>query len=518
MGDDKRVQVLVVGAGLSGATAALFLAKQGIEVLGISKHAGTAPHPKATGQTNRTMELLRIGGVTDDVLAGATGAAGGLVIKVAESLRGQVFQTIVPEDGEFDFSALSPAPFSMASQDHVEPVLVAHARKHGAEILFDTELVSFEQDADGVTARLLDRPTGRLSTVRADYLVAADGPRSRIREQLGIRRHGRGSLAHHVGVVFEADLRDHIAADKGTLYFLQNKAFTGAFIVTNTARRKVLTIEYHPERGESLADYTPERCTELLRIATDVPDLRPDILAITSWEMAALVAERFADGRVFLVGDAAKVTPPTGAQGGNTAIQDGFDIAWKLGAVLRGEAGPGLLDSYESERKPYAQHVVDGSYRNYVERLAPQLLDENTPEPVDPLGLTFSFRFRSWAVIAEDDDPAAWENPYEPSGRPGIRAPHVLVERDGVEVSTVDLFGDGWVLVTLDRAWTDAAAEVRVPELADPSGRLARVYGIGEHGASLVRPDGVVAWRSPELVADPAAVLAEVLDRVLARR
>ena len=508
MGDEKRVQVLVVGAGLGGLSATMFLAQRGIQVLGIAKHAGTAVHPKATGQTPRTMELMRTAGLADEIF---THEVQGLVIKVAESLQGRVFKTIVPDDDAMDFSAFSPAPFGMAPQNEVEPVLLERARQFGAEVLFSTELVSFEQDDTGVTARLLDLPTGRLSTVRADYLVAADGHRGKIRADLGVERRGRGSLTHHIGVVFDADLADHVATDKSTLYYLQNPAFTGAFVATNTERRNVFTIEYHPERGESLADYTEERCVELLRIATDVPTLAPKIVDITRWEMAAWMADRFSDGRVFLVGDAAKVTPPTGGMGGNTAVQDGFDIAWKLAAVVNGEAGPGLLDSYGQERRPFAQLVVDWSYRNYVERLAPHLMDADVPAEIDPLQLFFGYRCRSGAVLAEDDDSP--ENPFDPTGRPGFRAPHVLVEHDGVQKSTVDLFGHDWVLITLDPAWS--ACEVEVPQLTN--GELATRYGVGEHGASLVRPDGVVAWRSPDLVTDPATTVRQVLDSLLDR-
>jgi len=508
---DKNVQVLVVGAGLGGLSATLFLAQRGIDVLGISKHAGTAVHPKATGQTPRTMELMRRAGVEDAVLAGS---AGPMVIKVAESLKGQVFTTILPEDEAPDFASLSPAPFGMASQDHVEPVLLARARELGAEVAFQTELVSFTQDEDGVTARLLDLPTGRLSTVRADYLVAADGHRGKVRGELGIDRHGRGTLASHIGIIFDADLTGHTIPGRSTLYYLRNQAFTGAFVSLTTARRHVLTIESQPERGESVTDYDDARCAELIRLATDAPDLEPKVLDVTRWEMAAWMADRFADGRVFLVGDAAKVTPPTGGLGGNTAVQDGYDIAWKLAAVLTGEAGPKLLDSYEAERRPYAQAVVDCSYSNYVERFAPQLQGPDVPEPIDYLELGFGFRCRSEAVVLEDDDDSM-ENPFSPSGRAGYRAPHVVVEHDGEEVSTVDLFGRGWVLLTLDPAWNDCGVEV--PALTDPSGQLAAKYGIGDRGASLVRPDGVIAWRATDLVLDPAATVRRVLDSVLGR-
>ncbi|MFJ6671954.1 aklavinone 12-hydroxylase RdmE [Actinosynnema sp. NPDC091369] len=498
-----RTRVLVVGAGLSGLSAALFLAQRGVPVLGISKHRGTSPHPKATGQTHRTMELLRRGGAADEVLAGEAGLGGGLVIKVAESLRGRVFHTIVHEDDEWD-ATLSPERPALASQDHVEPVLLRRARELGAEVRFETELLSLAQDADGVTARV--RAADGEHTVRADYVIGADGHRGVVREFVGIERRGPGELSRHIGVVFDADLTAHIAPDKLTLYYLQNPAFTGAFVATNTARRNVFTIEYDPAR-ESAADYPPQRCLELLRIATDAPDLEPEILEITAWEMGAWVSDRFRAGRVFLVGDAAKVTPPTGGLGGNTAIGDGFDLAWKLAEVLRGEAGEGLLDSYEAERRPYAQLVVDGSFANYVQRFAPHLAGPDVPAEVDPLHLTLGYRCRSDAVLITDPDPAPTEDPAQPSGRPGFRAPHVPVHLDGREVSTLDLFTT-WTLVTLNPSWRTATVPgLHVPAITDPTGTLATRYAIGSTGATLVRPDGVIAWQTPSSPPSPPTPL-----------
>ncbi|WP_367135495.1 aklavinone 12-hydroxylase RdmE [Saccharothrix sp. HUAS TT1] len=509
---DENVRVLVVGAGLGGLSAAMFLAQRGVEVLCVSKHRGTSPHPKATGQTHRTMELLRRGGVADEVPAAGAGLDGGLVIKVAASLRGEVFTTIVHEDEGWD-TPLSPERSGLASQDEVEPVLLRRARELGADVRFGTELVALEQDDEGVTARL--RTADGERTARADYVIGADGAHSAVRGMAGIGRHGRGGLSHHVGVVFDADLASHVAADKVTLYYLRNPAFTGALVATSTPRRNVFTVEYDPAR-ESAADYPVRRCVELLRVATDVPDLEPEVLEVTAWEVAAWLSDRFRAGRVFLVGDAAKVTPPTGGLGGNTAIGDGFDIAWKLAAVLRGEAGEGLLDSYEAERRPYAQLVVDGSYANYVQRFAPQPAGPDVPAEVDPFRLTLGYRCRSGAVLVEDDDPAPMEDPAEPSGRPGFRAPHVVVEHDGALKSTLDLF-TGWTLVTLDPAWAADVPGLEVPALADPTGELAERYGIGRRGAALVRPDGVIAWRATAPPADAARALTDALAAVTSR-
>lgn len=163
--------------------------------------------------------------------------------------------------------------------------------------------------------------------------------------------------------------------------------------------------------------------------------------------------------------------------------------------MLKGEAGEGLLDSDEAERRPYAKLVVDGSYANYVQRFAPHLAGPDVPDEVDHLHLTLGYRCRSNAVLTEDADPAPMENPADPTGRPGFRAPHVVVDLDGTRESTVDLFTT-WTLLILNPAWRIPAPGLHIPTVTDPTDTLAKRYGIGPTGATLVRPDGVVAWRS----------------------
>jgi aklavinone 12-hydroxylase len=436
------------------------------------------------------MELLRSAGVAEQVLA-ASGPQRTLRIRVAKTVRGEVMHEI-SEDFSDMFTAVervTPAGWGSASQDQVEPILLAQAEEHGAVVKFGTELTSFEQDDDGVTAQLLDLASGRVETVRARYLIAADGNRSPVRERLGITRSGFGTLANHIGTVFDADLSELLPDDETWLYYLQSAKFTGAFINTNHKNRHIFSVEYHPESGESASDYPVERIAELIRFGLDAPDLKPEIVWRGQWEMAARVADRWRDGRVFLVGDAGKVTPPTGGMGGNAAVCDGFDIAWKLAAVLKGEAGDGLLDTYEPERKRFAQLVVNESLFNYVQRMAPQLAGPDIPAAIGPMNVMMGHRNASTAVIADDDDDSPFENAFEPSGRPGFHAPHVWLEPGK---STVDLVGD-WALLTGPdgKAWQ---------EQTDIAGYTVdgEVFGIGPVGASLIRPDGVVAWRTSD--------------------
>lgn len=497
-------EVLVVGAGLGGTATAMFLAKRGVDVLLIERHESTSIHPRASGQFPRTMEFLRIGGVDEQVKAAA--ADNGLKVKVAETVRGPVFQSIVEDftEAKSAIEGLTPAGWGSASQDQTEPIMLAQAEKHGAEVRFGTELVSFEQDDDGVTARLLDLRTERTTEIRVQYLVAADGNRSPIRERLGIQRTGKGRLASHIGLVFDADLSELRTDDEMWLYYLQNPAFTGAFITTNVPGRHIFSIEYHPENGERVTDFTPQRCAELIRIGLGMPDLEPEIIWQGAWEIAARIAERWRDNRIFLVGDAAKVNPPTGALGGNAAVCDGFDIAWKLAAVLRGEAGPGLLDTYEAERKHAGQLVVDESLFNYVERMAPHLAGDDIPKSVGPLEVMLGERRRSSAVIDEDDDDSPVKNPFELKGEPGFRAPHVILPSGQ---STLDLWSTGWVLVTgPEGRWHDVT-DLPVHDVGEHTER----FGISPRGASLIRPDGIVAWRTSD------AADKETLDMVLHR-
>ncbi|TNC22740.1 aklavinone 12-hydroxylase RdmE [Amycolatopsis alkalitolerans] len=521
---DKATDVLVVGAGLAGLTTAMFLAREGVPTLVVERHPSTSPHPRASGQTPRTMELYRWAGVDGEVLGVSKRASQGLRITIASSLGGQVFHRILEDMSEIDLSAATGVPWGMAGQDVVEPILLARAEKSGAQVRFSTRLVSFEQDENGVTAEL---DSG--ARVRAKYLVAADGGRSAIRERLGIGTDGLGAIGHAIGVVFDADLGDRMVPDVTDLYYLQNPHFTGAVVNTDVPGRYVFGTDYHPERGETAGDYPPERLAGLIRIATDLPGLEPEIRWSGAWEMAARVARRFSSGRVFLAGDAAKVTPPTGGMGGNTAVGDGHDLAWKLAAVIRGEAGPGLLDTYEAERRPIAEMVVNTSLRNAKQRMSPELDLSGTGAPVDQVELTLGFRYRSTAVLIEDDDPSPTEDPNRPSGRAGFRAPHVPIVVDGVPKSTVDLLGRGWVLLANGPHWTGAAREVSAStgvaltcfeagvDFGDPEGLFAARYGLEAGGMSLVRPDGIVAWRAKAAAGGREGRLQSVLGDLLSR-
>jgi putative polyketide hydroxylase len=518
--------VLIVGAGLAGLTAATLLAWRGVRCLLVERRPGVGRHPRARGLNMRSLELLRgIPGIEAELAAASPFAPGDLTIVVAENVAGRVFRTLVTPV-EAKASALSPAAHCMAGQDKIEEVLLRQARALGADIRFGLELTQVEEDAHGVVATVRDA-AGETRSIRADYGIAADGNRSLVRRALGVGTHGQGVLANNMTILFEADL-SAVRKDRGyRLFHLRGPAFNGFYADTDDPNVAAISTQYDPAR-ETAADYTPERAAALVRAAVgaDLPDLR--ILDVRAWDMSSFVADRMAVGRVFLAGDAAHTMPPNGGLGGQSAIQDAADLAWKLTLVLRGEAGPGLLDTYAAERQPVAELTVTRQTAAYLERVNTARPDlARSGEEPDWLGVAIGYRYRSSAVQYETpDDGQPTESPLRPSGRPGTRLAHVALTRGGEALSTLDLVGDGFVVIAgpAGAPWVEAARRLKLVAFrfgADVEGDRAEFLartGIGEEGALLVRPDGFIAWRAKWATLDPFSALELALDRALCRR
>jgi hypothetical protein len=280
------------------------------------------------------------------------------------------------------------------------------------------------------------------------------------------------------------------------------------------------------------ATYTDADLVRWVREAVGAPDMAVEIEDVQRWNAAAEWAQRFRAGRVFIAGDAAHVMPPTGGYGGNCGVQDAHNLAWKLAAVLKGQADESLLDTYEEERLPVVRMTVEQAYTRYVTRLDPALGTEGLEPMLDDAVIDLGYRYRSAAITADEpDDGATWEDPHAPSGRAGFRVPNIRVRRNGADVSTVDLVDRNFLLLCGDGAWSGAAAAavarlgvpldvVRVAEdgdVTDVDGDFAKAYGIEPSGATLIRPDGIVAWRSVEAGEDPAGALGDALARALGR-
>ncbi|MFI6709939.1 FAD-dependent monooxygenase [Nonomuraea sp. NPDC050478] len=529
-----RVPVLIVGGGYAGLSAALLLAWRDIPVMLVERRPGTSLQPKAFGVNHRAVELLRsVPGVEQELCDIWAGIGDNLRIAIASALDDPDPQMIVSDEREeFAFMAeATPAALVGAPQAEVERILRERAEDLGADLRFSTELVALHQDGAGVTAtvRSGDGPV----TVRADYVVAADGYRSPLRRSLGIPVTGKGELGRMCSIMFDADLSGLVREREVTLWYLRNDAMTGVILTGTGVGAHVLAVNYDTGAGRSEADFTPERCVELARVATGVPDLAVKLLDRTSFAMAHVLAGRYREGRVFLAGDAAHTMPPTGGQGGSLALQDGADLAWRLWLVITGQAGPDFLDSYDAERRPIGVMTADAQLANLGMRMPPAAR-VGYPEPLgDPQGAVLGARYHSTAVIEDpDDDGSLLEDPRHPTGRPGSRAPHVPLTWEGRPMSTIDLFGGGFVLLADGeggQSWSDAGRLVsrrlgvalsRVVlghDAVDVKGEWRSRYGVGAGGAVLVRPDGYVAWRATGPAPDPATALESALRRVLSR-
>ncbi|MDT0303937.1 FAD-dependent monooxygenase [Streptomonospora wellingtoniae] len=537
----RSIPVLIVGGGVSGLSAAAFLGHQGVASLLVERHHDHPTHPRMSGAGPRSMELFRGIGLEPRIRSLDEGAAS--VIMRAATLSGREIERYSMGGAE-EVEGISPTEQIWFDQDQLEPVLRETAAGTGADIRFGTELAEFEQHADGVRAVIRDRASGAEETVHASYLLACDGIHSPVRERLGIGRSGPGILAHQAGILFRADLSAAVR-DRNFLLCLLDDIAGGRgddhlhVLLRRNRSRWTLSVPYYPDKGESPEDFTRERCTELIHAAVGRQDIDVQVLDVDTWPMQVRMADSFASGRVFVVGDAAHCLPPTGGFGGNSCIHDAHNLAWKLAEVLSGRAGPGLLDSYEAERRPVAQVLLEESAARAGLFLAGDAEGGSGQPPDRPpkANIMLGYRYRSGAVAAEPatDDGEPVEDALDPSGRPGTRAPHLVVEDNGERVSTLDLFDRGFVLLAgaegaaWQRAATAAAERTRVAltcrrltpsghpfaDLVDVDGRWSATYRVGPVGAALVRPDGFIAWRSTEAVGDPEEELVSVLKRLL---
>jgi putative polyketide hydroxylase len=539
---EHHVSVLIAGGGTVGLSCAVSLVRQGVPVMVVERRGGLSIHPRATGVQPPAREFFRAVGLEDQIALASAPLAPSLSKVNVGSLAGDLagaerFPTPPPKVFEVT-KRISPTIGGPCAQDQIDRVLLDAAVDGGASVLFNTELVELTQDDGGVTVVLADGDGGGTRTVHADYLIAADGARSTVRGQLGVGTSGAEKLTDPmVNMLFKADLGALVRGHEFAFCEVKGDGFEGILVAVNNTDRWVFHVTYEAEK-ESIEDYPPERCEELVRAAIGVPDLEVEILGRLNWQMSSRVADRMRVGRVFLAGDAAHTIPPIGAFGLSTGIADGYNLAWKLAMVLHRKAGAGLLDSYEAERLPIARFAQQQT----LLRLQNLHLQWSTgPEAekaraelriADPLVLGFGYQYEAGAVIGPRTElPSLEDVDRNLDGHPGTRLPHAWVERKGEPVSTLDLAGPGFVLLTgPDGGDWCQAAEQAVPGapvtayrvgtakdadlVADDATWLATV-GLSGTGALLVRPDNVIGWRSPAGAPDTTRVLRGVLTELL---
>ncbi len=527
---DHDAPVLIAGGGLVGLCAAAFLAQRGIRSIAIERLKASSPLPRAAFFHMRTMELFRSLGIEEAVRERSAQdfVPEGAIVAV-ESLSGRKLADIMPSLNE-GVEALSPCRRLYVNQPSLEPILRERALTAGATVIQGAEVMEVHQDADGVTVRIADVDHGRERTLTGRYLIAADGGHSKVRDLLGIQYEGRGAFSNSLTIYFTADLSPWVGSRAWSIIYVNNPRLSGFFRLNRAAQTGFLGVntvgdyKLDPQAASNAsADVSEPRLIELVRSAAGVPDLPVCIDGYSRWRPTANVAREFQVGRMFLVGDAAHLMPPNGGFGGNTGIHDAHNLAWKLALVIRGHASARLLETYALERKPVARLTVEQAFTRYVTRTAPWLQSSHQPEPlIDDLHIELGYLYESPSGVHAD--------PRTTRGMPGSRAPHLWLKHSGRDVSTIDLVGSYLVLAGPGgAAWTRAAAEVAgafrgLPldrhgvgeDLGDPSARFCESFGISATGASLVRPDGFIAWRSAAEAADSGTVLRAALARSLA--
>ncbi len=530
-GAGDEAPVLIAGGGMVGLCAAAFLAQRGIRSIAIERLKASSPLPRAAFFHMRTLEMFRSLGIENEVREKSAKdfVPEGAIIAM-DAVSGRKLADIMPSLNE-GVELLSPCRRLYLNQPSLEPILRERALAAGATVVPGAELTSVRQDADGVTVEMRDIDSGTARELRGKYLLAADGGHSKVRELLGIRYEGRGAFSNSLTIYFTADLSPWIGNNAWSIIYVSNAVLGGFFRMNRANQAGFLAINVvgDPKKdpqaaSNAAADVSEGRLIELVRAGAGVPDLPVRIDGMTRWRATACVAQRFQDKRIFLVGDAAHLMPPNGGFGGNTGIHDAHNLAWKMALVLKGHAPAQLLDSYESERKPVAEFTVEQAFTRYVTRTAPWLQATQKTEPLaQDLEIELGYLYGSTGVGHAD--------PRKTRGMPGSRAPHVWLTRSAERVSTLDLFGNH-VLFAAPRggAWTRAAAQVaRGPgglpldaycvgtDLGDADGHFAEAYGLSPHGASLIRPDGFVAWRSEGEASDCSGALREALAHGLGR-
>ncbi|CAF0981099.1 unnamed protein product [Adineta steineri] len=512
--------VLVVGGGLVGLSTALFLASRDVPTVLVERHAGSSLHPRAIGYTPRTLELFRAVGLESRIPQAPANFR--LRRAKAESLSGKWFEEIpytppTKQTQQTQPVEYSPCRGAAIAQDRLEPILREKAIELGADVRFNTEHIRFEQDANGVVAWLRER-NGKEYTLRAAYMVAADGHRSPIRTALGISRSGRGHIRSVRSVLFRADLEEYLRA--GVTQFEIKQPDFEAFLTTYGDGRWVLIFSDDKERDE-------KSLRTMISKAIGRSDLEIEILTTGHWEITALVADSFASGRIFLAGDAAHTLPPSrGGYGANTGIDDAHNLAWKLSSVLSGTSTEKLLDTYDAERRPVAQL----RHQQIFVRMDYKADANDTAKDVpiiDEQAIEFGQLYRSSAVLGAGEKLPPALRPDQWAGQPGTRAPHVWVSKDGKRLSTLDLLQSSWVVLAEDERWCTAAAktseqldikikcfQIGTDVIPADLEAFRTAFGMGTTGACLIRPDGYIAWRSTDIPTSPLHALTDALKLV----
>jgi len=576
-----ETDVLVVGSGPSGGAAALALSTYGVPNITITKYRWTANTPRAHITNQRAMEFFRDMGVLAEVESLATPhhLIGDTVF--CSSIAGEEFGRLLTwgtsPARHADYEAASPVLNCDIPQTYLEPILVKAATQRGTQTRFSTEYLSHVQDADGVTTTVLDRVTGAQYQIRSKYLIGADGARSKVAADIDLPYEGQMDIAGSMNITFKADLTQLVGHRPSVLYWVVKPGANVGGIGAGLVRMVRPWNEWLIVWGYDISQPPPEidfaAAKEVVYDLLGTRDLDVEITGTSLWGNNEMYATHLQRERVFAVGDAVHRHPPSNGLGSNTSIQDSYNLAWKLAAVLKGYAGEALLDTYSVERAPVAKQIVTRAnqssreFGGFFDALGVTTA-ENEAEMVAAIeerklatpagaakrkalaeamelknyefnahGVELGQFYTSNAVVSDGSpkpstpgrDPELY---HTPSTAPGAPLPHAWVGDEARKVSTLDLApSTRFTLFTgiAGEAWADAAVaaaeRLGVPlgavvigpgrEVTDLYFDWQKVRGIPEDGAILVRPDKIVAWRAQGPAEDPEATITDALRQVL---
>ncbi|MFG1907502.1 FAD-dependent oxidoreductase [Kribbella sp. NPDC048928] len=569
--------VLIVGSGPAGGAASLFLSTYGVDNIVLTRYGWTANTPRAHITNQRTVELMRDMGIEDQVVG--KGTAHHLMGETAfcTSLAGEEIGRIRTWGTHprrlADYTEASPCLPMDLPQTLFEPILVSTAASRGARLRFNTEYETLEQDDDGVTATVRDRLSGTTYQIRAKYLIGADGGRSKVAQDIDLPMAGAMDIEGSMNIVFEADLSRYVAHRPSVLYWVLQPGAQIGGIGAGLVRMVRPWNEWLIVWGYDITQPAPvvdeAMATEIVHnlVGDDTIDVK--LTGTSVWSVNHMYAEKASKGRVFCMGDAIHRHPPSNGLGSNTSIQDAYNLAWKLALVVKGQAAPELLATYDEERVPIARQIVDraNKSRNQFGQIfralgmtpdapAGRTIDsrkDDSPEGAaqreelrqaielkdyefNAHGVELGHRYSSTAVIADGTPEPPYERDpelyYHPTTYPGARLPHCWLTRGSDTVSTLDVVGKGrFTLLTGigGDAWVKAAQSVSeqlgVPieplvigpgrELDDLYGDWARAREIPDNGCLLVRPDAHIAYRASEQPDDATEALRQAMRSLL---